>query len=119
MAYIYHILDCNDWETAKKNNTYHPVSLENEGFIHCSRTDQLQKVANSFYKGQTNLIIIRIEEDKVGPKVVHEPPLEAPMSGVLFPHIYGDLNIDSVDKEIEFPCNEDGTFQLPEELLGE
>tara|TARA_R110002072_G_scaffold534_7_gene4215 strand:+ start:111278 stop:111637 length:360 start_codon:yes stop_codon:yes gene_type:complete len=119
MAHIYHILKRSDWERAKKDGSYHPISLNNEGFIHCSKTDQIKKVADSFYKSLKDLIIIRIEEESVEAKVVHEPPLEAPMSEVLFPHIYGELNIDSVDKEIDFPCSEDGSFELPDGLLGD
>lgn len=116
--HIFHIVPKAEWEQSKKDGSYSPISLSNEGFVHCSRTDQLIKVANSFYKGQPNLIIIRIEVEKLSAEVKTEPPLEAPNSGVLFPHIYGPVNIDSVDKEIEFPCLDDGTFELPSELLG-
>ena len=31
-----------------------------------------------------------------------------------FPHIYGPLNLDAVIYAIEFPCEADGSFQLPE-----
>jgi uncharacterized protein (DUF952 family) len=39
------------------------------------------------------------------------------MSGLIFPHIYGDLNLDAVDKVLEFPCQENGGFNLPPDLL--
>ena len=117
MANIFHIVLKSDWEKAKSLGSYSPESLTKEGFIHCSHTDQIVKVANSFYKAVKGLIIIRIVENLVKAKVKHEPPLEAPLSGILFPHIYGDLNINSVDKEFDFPCKDDGTFELPNGLL--
>jgi uncharacterized protein (DUF952 family) len=114
---IFHILKREEWQEAKKKGSYHPVSLDNEGFIHCSKADQLLGVANSFFKGQDHLIVLRIDQTKVVPEVKIEPPLEAPMSNILFPHIYGELNFDCVEAEIEFNPEEDGTFKLPENLL--
>jgi len=114
---IFHIVPKDEWEAAKKKGLYEPASLSNEGFIHCSKTDQLQKVANSFYKGQKNLIILRINVEKVSAEIKVEPPLEAPLSGILFPHIYGPLEIEAVEGEVEFPCNTDGSFELPPKLI--
>ena len=117
MANIFHIISRKDWESAQKHGVYSPESLNKEGFIHCSHTDQIVDVANSFYKGQADLLLLRIYEPSVTPEVKHEPPLEAPMSGLLFPHIYGDLNLDSVNRVFEFPVEADGTFKLPANLL--
>lgn len=114
---IFHILSRDEWHEAKKAGTYHPVTLEKEGFIHCSKADQLLKVANSFFKGQDHLLVLRIDQTKVSAEIKVEPPLEAPWSDVHYPHIYGDLNLDSVEAEIEFNAGDDGTFQLPENLL--
>ena len=94
---IFHIVSKRDWEKAKKKGRYEPTSLVQEGFIHCSKTDQLLTVANSFYKNQKDLIILRINKDKIKSEVKFEPPLEAPMSGILYPHIYGALEVESVE----------------------
>ncbi|MCO4755172.1 MAG: DUF952 domain-containing protein [Bacteriovoracaceae bacterium] len=114
---IFHIVPRDEWEAAKKKGSYEPASLAQEGFIHCSKTDQLQTVANSFYKGQKNLLILRINIEKVGAEIKVEPPLEAPLSGILFPHIYGALETSAVEGEIEFPCETDGSFKLPNDLI--
>jgi uncharacterized protein (DUF952 family) len=114
---VFHIVPRKEWEEAKNKGSYAPASLQNEGFIHCSKTDQLLGVANSFFKAQHDLIILRINVEKVSAEIKIEPPLEAPMSGILFPHIYGELEIDAVEGEIDFPCEADGTFKLPEHLI--
>ncbi|MFT6070838.1 MAG: hypothetical protein ACJAT2_000601 [Bacteriovoracaceae bacterium] len=114
---IFHIVSKKEWEKARKKGQYEPESLSKEGFIHCSKTDQLLSVANSFYKAQKDLIILRINIEKVKAEIKLEPPLEAPMSGLLFPHIYGALEIEAVESEVEFPCKSDGSFELPSSLI--
>jgi uncharacterized protein (DUF952 family) len=114
---IFHVVSKSEWEKAKKKGTYSPDSLSREGFIHCSKTDQLINVANSFYKGQKNLLILRINKEKLGSEVKFETPLEAPMSGILYPHIYGPLEVEAVEAEVEFPCKDDGAFVLPFNLI--
>ena len=37
-------------------------------------------------------------------------------AGELFPHLYGELNVDAVVRVIELPCEVDGSFRLPEAL---
>lgn len=115
---IFHIISRDEWHQAKKEGVYEPVSLDNEGFIHCSKADQLLDVANAFYKNQDHLLILRIDSTKVSSEIKSEPPLEAPMSNLLYPHIHGPLNLSAVEAEIEFTPKEDGTFSLPENLLG-
>jgi len=117
MANIFHIISKKEWEIAKKHGVYSPGSLNNEGFIHCSHTDQICDVANNLFKGQPDLLLLRIFEPDIKAEVKHEPPLEAPFSGIMFPHIYGDLNLDAVNKVFEFPCDQDGKFSLPTGLL--
>jgi uncharacterized protein (DUF952 family) len=117
MAFIFHIVEKNHWELAKKHGIYSPESMKIEGFVHCSKADQVLTVANSFYKDKDDLYLLKIDEEKINEKLVYEPPLEAPHSGVVFPHIYGDLNLDAVVKIFDFKKDEEGQFFLPKSLL--
>ena len=37
-------------------------------------------------------------------------------AGQMFPHLYGELNVDAVVRVVELPCEMDGSFRLPERL---
>ena len=90
---IYHILSSNSWQKVRDINSYKPEGFSKEGFIHCSKRDQIVAVANRYYQGQSDLIILEIDEDKLDSRVVFE---NLDGKNELFPHIYGHLNINSV-----------------------
>jgi uncharacterized protein (DUF952 family) len=91
--YIYHVTTLKEWEAAKIKNEYTPVNFEQDGFIHCSVEKQIPGVLDRFYKGQTGLVKLKIEKEKVKRPVLFELALDL---DELFPHIYGALNLDSV-----------------------
>jgi len=91
--YIYHVTTLKEWEAAKIKNEYKPVGYEQYGFIHCSIEKQIPGVLDRFYKGQTGLVKLKIEKEKVQRPVLFELALDL---DELFPHIYGALNLDSV-----------------------
>jgi len=116
VSYIYHIVENDQWCMAQEKGFYAPESLKVEGFIHFSKIDQILLVANSFYKGISGLFILKVECDKLEAQIKIEPPLEDPTGTQLFPHLYGKLNLDAVKEVIDFPCGEDGIFELPKKL---
>jgi uncharacterized protein (DUF952 family) len=91
--YIYHVNTLKEWEAAKIKNEYKPVNFEQDGFIHCSVEKQIPGVLDRFYKGQTGLVKLKIEKEKVQRPVLFELAIDL---DELFPHIYGALNLDSV-----------------------
>lgn len=121
MAIILHLTTRRAWEQAQTAGAYRGDTLDSRGFIHCSTASQLTGVANRFFRGQTGLVLLGIETDKVLPDVIFEHPIN-PDSGEVepgsepFPHIYGPLNLDAVIQVLNFPPNADGTFTLPAEL---
>jgi uncharacterized protein (DUF952 family) len=91
--YIYHVTKLKEWEAAKIKNEYKPTGYEQDGFIHCSIEKQIPGVLDRFYKGQTGLVKLKIEKEKVQRPVLFELAHDL---DELFPHIYGALNLDSV-----------------------
>ena len=119
MATILHITHSQDWQTALENGAYHTPSLEKDGFIHCSTDSQALRVANNFYRAQTDLVLLVIDTDRLQSPLKFEGPIN-PGTGQaetdnpdLFPHVYGAINIEAVVKVVAFPPNADGTFTLP------
>jgi uncharacterized protein (DUF952 family) len=112
MKPIFHITPGQQWATAKNLGAYQSASLATEGFIHCSTLAQLAGSANRFFKGQTDLVILAIDSDRVQPEIRYE----GAEANNLFPHIYGALNVDAVMEAIDYAAGTDGVFRLPPEL---
>jgi uncharacterized protein (DUF952 family) len=107
---IYHITERTTWEKDLDSCRYSPLAFAADGFIHCSNYSQVMTVANRFYAGQQDLILLAIDPSKVEPKIVSEN-LEGGVE--IFPHIYGTLNTDAVFAISTMTVNADGMFEFP------
>ena len=92
---IYHVVSSSNWQQATEQGFYEADSLALEGFIHTSRAEQVQGVLARYYAGQTNLLLLHIDETKLTSPLQYEL---APSVNEEFPHIYGPLNLDAVVK---------------------
>ena len=115
---ILHMVKRDEWENAIRKGEYAPASLESEGFIHCSTAAQVVETANLFYREQSDLMIVCLEEGHLTPQLTYEPAVRVgdERAGVLFPHIYGPLNLEAVSEVYQFPCDAEGRFVLPSAL---
>ncbi len=102
--HIYHLALRHAWEAARQEGQPYrrstiDRSLEDEGFIHCSNRDQVQGVADRFYRSRTDVLLLTIDTSKVEAEVRTE-------NG--FPHIYGPLPIEAVVRVASVPWGDDG-----------
>ncbi len=111
MAIIFHITAGKAWHEAAAEGIYRPEAFPIEGFIHCSTRDQVIQVADIRFHGQTGLVLLSIDTDKITAEIVYEN-LEG--GSQLFPHIYGELNTNAVIRVAEFEAGANGHFTLPE-----
>ncbi len=111
--YVYHIVPKADWEMAQQKAVYAPISIQTEGFIHCSNLSQVLGSANLFFKGQTNLLLLKIEVAKLKEQLVYE---NTTGGTELFPHLYGKLNLDAVNHVYALDIDEENNFMFPQEL---
>lgn len=93
---IVHICPRADWLAAQAGGEYRAASLESgrgiaNGFIHCSRPEQVPGVLQRFFAGQTDLLLLWIDPQRLRSELRWEPA-----DGELFPHLYGALNLDAV-----------------------
>jgi uncharacterized protein (DUF952 family) len=108
--YVLHITRRVAWSAAVKQGAYTGDTLATEGFIHCSTIDQVVWVANQRFRGETDLVLLVIDVQRVGAEIKYE----AAEAQQLFPHIYGALNIDAVVRIVDFRPDEQGLFAMPE-----
>ena len=95
---IYHVITNTDWLNALENGYYEAASLATEGFIHTSNENQVKDVLDRYYLNQTDLLLLYINEDKLTSVLKYEV---APSTNEVFPHIYGKLNLDAVEKTLK------------------
>ena len=109
MALIFHLTYKGAWEAARPTGEYAAPSLAEEGFIHCSKDiPQLLKVAARLYSGETELMVLDVDVDKLTSPLKREPS----RSGEIYPHIYGMLNVDAVVRERSLKVGGDGNHFL-------
>ena len=116
---IYHITSLLEWEQGRAIGLYAPESLRREGFIHFSTAAQVERVANSFYRGQDGLVLLVVDTARLRSPLrweapAHPAPSDAPPTDEQFPHLYGPLNVYAVVQVHDFPPDADGVFHLPD-----
>jgi uncharacterized protein (DUF952 family) len=124
MTTILHITTREAWTESQATGKYTPDSLQIEGFIHFSTAQQVVQVANNFYHGQRGLVLLVVDTGRLAARLEWEPPVHPasasvempPVTGELFPHLYGALNADAVIKVVDFEPDDEGKFSLPEAL---
>jgi uncharacterized protein (DUF952 family) len=94
---IFHIATAADWRRTLDSGTYTTStvgrSLEEEGFIHASRRDQVQGVFDRYYRrlGEP-LVLLTIDPTRLtGAEVVVEP-----VGDDTYPHVYGPIDRSAV-----------------------
>jgi uncharacterized protein (DUF952 family)/RimJ/RimL family protein N-acetyltransferase len=103
--WIVHLCPEAEWAAACELGSYCAASLESEGFIHFSRSGQMLQVANAFYAGQPDLVLLWVD-----PALLHGELRWEPVAGQVFPHLYGEVNLDAVVVVRPFPVNSGGAF---------
>lgn len=107
---LLHITTRTAWAAAQTQGYYHAPSLDTEGFIHCSRPEQVLLPANAMFRGQTDLVLLCLDPTRLQAPVVDE---DCYASGQTFPHLYGRLNLDAVTRVVDFPPGPNGEFVVP------
>jgi uncharacterized protein (DUF952 family) len=115
MSVIFHLAAREDWERATSAGAYTTASLNGDGFIHCSTATQHAAVANAHLAGQTDLVLLLIDTDKLSSEIRFEQP---DLGGEAFPHVYGPIELDAVFEATPYRPGPDGRFHPHEEASG-
>ena len=118
MAELFHITDRASWLDAAQAGEYRMstrgITLEEEGFIHCSLRHHLPAIAALIYGDvdDDELVVLVIDSDLVAAPIRFEA---IEKGGTEYPHIYGELPVGAVTDTLPVPRDADGHLGLPEE----
>jgi len=111
MGHVFHLTDRGVFSLALELGACVTDGLESEGFIHCSTKAQILRTAGRFFGGRSGLVLLCIDAAQLGSALRLEPA-----DGELYPHCYGKIPLEAISAVIDFPCQPDGSFTLPDEL---
>jgi uncharacterized protein (DUF952 family) len=111
---IYHIATAEDWSRAVSEGEYTTSSLgrtlAEEGFIHASTASQVNWVANRYYEGiADSLVLLVIDTALLAAPLSYD---DVPGWDEPFPHIYGPLNPSAVLEAVPLRAGPDGTYSI-------
>lgn len=93
---IFHLATPEEWATAQAMGSVAPRSLATEGFVHCSRADQLDGTIQRHYAGIDDLVLLRLDEARLGDDLLWEES----RPGERYPHLYRAIALDEVAEVI-------------------
>ena len=93
---IYHVATLADWRQAQETGTYttstYGRTLEEVGFIHAARHDQVPAIRDVLYADVTEpLVVLEVETDLLDAEVRDEE-----VGDEVFPHVYGPIPTSAV-----------------------
>lgn len=107
---IYKICPAALWQEAERRGAFAGAAVDlADGFIHFSTDSQLRETAAKHFLGQHDLLLIAVDEEKLGPKLKYE----VSRGGQLFPHLYAPLSLSAVCWVKPLPLAADGHHVFP------
>jgi uncharacterized protein (DUF952 family) len=107
---VYHMCPAEAWEAAKQSGAYRGTEDDRrDGFIHFSTAEQIAESARRHRAGQNGLLLIAVEDMRLGCRLRWEPS----RGGDLFPHLYGALDLAEAASVRPLPLGPDGLHVFP------
>jgi uncharacterized protein (DUF952 family) len=104
---LHHVISADDWARACAAGRIAPASLAVEGFVHLSQSAQVAEVANRYFAGRTDLILLTL-----APDALPEVRWEDLYGHGVFPHAYGPIALGAVTDARAWLPDADGAFRL-------
>ena len=99
-----------EWDAAQAAGFYQGAAEDRvDGFIHFSTAIQVKESAKKHRTSDPNLILVACNSDALGENLKWE---EA-RGGALFPHLYGDILLNTIVWAEPLPLDADGMHIFP------
>ncbi len=110
MTTLYKIVPAALWRQAEREGVFRGSEHDKrDGFIHFSTAQQAAETAAKHFAGQDDLLLLTVDGAALGDALKWEPS----RGGALFPHLYGELALDSVVSIAPLPLGPDGRHRFP------
>lgn len=102
---IYKIFRRPEWNALRDagETTGAPIDVT-DGFIHFSTAAQVAETAAKHFAGQSDLVLVALEADRLGPALKWEPS----RNDALFPHLYRKMTLADVLWDKSLPLGATG-----------
>lgn len=112
---IFHMAMPDDWRSAQEARAYsmstRGVTVEQEGFVHCSFPHQMRGVASRYYADVDELVILHLDRLALAGDLRIEPAAEGVTER--FPHVYSSIPLDAVTATTPWRRGEHGWDDPP------
>ena len=113
MATIYKICTAKEWHAAEHTGAYSGSAADHrDGFIHFSTAEQANETASKWFAGQRDLVVVAVDTGALGSRLKWEPS----RGGALFPHLYGELELQAVLRVDPLPLDASGRHVFPKTM---
>jgi len=107
---VYKICPAPLWLEAELAGKFQGSEVDRrDGFIHFSTAEHVGETAAKHFAGQGDLVLISVDTSRLGNRLKWEPS----RGGVLFPHLYGSLDLVAVVRTEPLPLRPDGSHDFP------
>jgi glutathione S-transferase len=111
---IFHLAIAGEWDEAcagggPYRRSTAGLSLEEQGFIHLSFAHQVQAVADNFYAGRDDVVLLFVDPRRLTAELKVEALHGAPEP---FPHLYGPLDLAAVIAAYPVSQGPDGRLDI-------
>lgn len=109
--FVYRLATAQEWFIAQETGVAPTREIdERDGYMHLSTFDQALETARLHFAGAMDLLALEISLDEIASQVKFEL---APKRGEKFPHLYGALRTEHINRAIRLePAN--GGFKFGE-----
>jgi uncharacterized protein (DUF952 family) len=102
---LFHIAPAAAW--AQGADPFVPDGFAADGFVHCCTRRQVVHVANAFFRGRSDLVLLLVDATRVSAPIRFENTNGGPE---LFPHVYGALPRAAIVAAEPMAARADGGF---------
>lgn len=105
MTLIYKIVPRDLWREAEAKGVFEGAGVDlADGYIHFSTRAQVEETAARHFADVADLLLVAVRSERLGEALKLEPS----RGGDLFPHLYGTLSLDLVERVDALPLRSDG-----------